>query len=79
MHSSDKQIGDESHLVHSPHDPNLMQPGVEPNLVHSPHDLNLMQPDLLHVDGEPYLVRYFEKLVGDEVLFLQLCARFAWS
>ena len=49
------------------HDPD------EPNLVHSLHDPNLMQPDQLHIGDEPNLVRYFEKLVRDEV-WLQLCA-----
>ena len=28
---------------------------------------NLMQPDQLRIDDEPILVRYFEKLVRDEV------------
>ena len=56
MRSSDKQNGEE-----------LSRYSDEPNLVHSLHDPNLMQPAQLHVDDEPNLVRYFEKLVGDEV------------
>ena len=40
----------------------------EPNLVHDSHvDNNLMQFDQLHVEDGPNLVRYFEKLVRDEV------------
>ena len=35
--------------------------------MHSLHDPNLMQPPQLHVGDEPNLVRYFEKLVRDEV------------
>ena len=31
------------------------------------YDLHLPNADILHVDGEPNLVRYFEKLVDDEV------------
>ena len=41
---------------------------IEPNLVHaSSVDNNLMQFDKLHVEDGPNLVRYFEKLVRDEV------------
>ena len=39
----------------------------ELKLMHNSHDPNLMQPDQLHIEDEPNLVRYFEKLVRDEV------------
>jgi len=45
----------------------MHEPDV-PNLVHDSHvDNNLMQVDHLHVEDGPNLVRYFEKLVRDEV------------
>ena len=50
-------------LVHSPDKQN----GDELKLVHNSHDPNLMQLDQLHIEDGPNLVRYFEKLVRDEV------------
>ena len=73
-HSSDMQSRDEPKLTHCLHDPNLMQPDQfkqnadESKLVHNSHDdANLMQIDQLHVEDGLKLVRYFEKLVRDEV------------
>ena len=60
---------DDSDSLHDPDEPNLVHGASIPatNLVHSLHDPNLMQPPQLHVGDEPNLVRYFEKLVRDEV------------
>ena len=74
VHSSDKQSKDEPELIPCLHDSNLMQPDQfmqnadESELVHNSHDdSNLVQIDQLHIEDGPKLVRYFEKLVRDEV------------
>ena len=68
VHSSDKQAAAGLCDFGNPKSHTGCQPkGVEPKLVHNSHDTNLMQPDQLHVEDGPNLVRYFEKLVRDEV------------
>jgi len=50
------------------HEDSSNSDNVQPKLVHNSHDdSNLMQIDQVHVDDSSELVRYFEKLVRDEV------------
>ena len=43
------------------------QSGIPPSSCGPLHDLHVPNLDIVHIDDEPNLVRYFEKLVDDEV------------